>query len=452
MRIRTAKTLAERIDLHYFKRAHGMRRWRYVFSAIAPVAALLWVGALAASGSRTPYSPGPVSAAHAFAENRCEVCHGGTKSPAQPPAFRAHTTDAACLTCHDGPAHAPNQVSAPGCATCHREHGGRVQLANTGDRFCVDCHADLKTTQGEPTVARRVGSFPADHPEFAARRSGGRDPARVRFNHAVHLKPDLRGPKGPEQLACTTCHVPEAVPAVSGARRPRRTGLMAPVTYERNCASCLPVFFDERLERVAPHAEPAAVRVFVRQALSEYIRANPGDVTKPDAGLRRVPLNFPRPLEPPARDASEWIARRAAADERLLWNKTCVECHETSASATDAASARPASAGAQAGPDQGLPVYAATNIMKRWMPRAAFDHSPHLMVTCASCHAAEASTKTSDVLLPPVAACASCHGGTRRTLLRATPHAESRCFECHRYHDWTKALPVTPSYTLDNLK
>ncbi|HET7694443.1 MAG TPA: hypothetical protein VFK57_01945 [Vicinamibacterales bacterium] len=434
MRIRTAKTLAERIDLHYFKRAHGMRRWRYVLSAAAPLAAALWVAALMAAGSRTPYSPGPVSAAHAFAENRCEVCHAGS-APGSPPAsaFRAHTTDAACLTCHDGPAHAPNQPSPPGCASCHQEHRGRVQLASIDDGYCAGCHANLKTAHGEPRVARQVGSFPAGHPEFAALRPGTRDPARLRFNHAVHMKPDLRGPKGREQLACATCHTPEAVAAVSGAKRPARTGLMSPATYERNCASCHPLFFDERLERVAPHAEPAAVRAFVRQALTDYIRANPDDLSKPDSALRRVPLNFPRPPEPPARTADEWVARRAAADERLLWNKTCVECHSASASAD-------------------LPVYEPTNVTKRWMPRAAFDHSPHLMVACASCHAAGSSTSTADVLLPPASLCASCHSGARGTLLSPGGGAESRCFACHRYHDWTKARPVTPSYPLSNTR
>lgn len=436
MRIRTAKTLAERIDLHYFKRPRGMRRWRYVLSAAAPLAALLWVAALAASGSRTPYSPGPVSAAHAFAENRCEVCHGGRTATGTPlpSAFRAHTTDAACLTCHDGPAHAPNQMPPPSCASCHQEHRGRVQLAKTSERFCIDCHSDLKTTQGEPHVAKSVGTFPADHPEFAPRRTGANDPARIRFNHAVHVKPDLRGPRGPEQLACTSCHAPEAVSAAGGAKRPLRAGLMAPITYRQNCASCHPLFFDERIERVAPHAEPAAVRAFVRQALTDYIRANPGDISKPDSGLRRVPLNFPRPPEPPARNADEWVARRSAADERLLWNKTCVECHS-------------AAPDVPAGTAAALPVYEPTHITKRWMPRAAFDHSPHLMLTCTSCHAAEASTKTSDVLLPAAAICASCHAGTR-----GTTAAESRCFECHRYHDWTKARPVKPSYTLGDLK
>ena len=430
MRIRTAKTLAERIDLHYFKRAHGLRRWRLVLSAAAPVAALLWVAALTASGSRTPFSPGPVSAAHAFAEKRCEVCHGGASSAA----FRSHTTDAACLTCHDGPAHAPNQPAAPSCATCHQEHRGRVQLTRTDERFCIDCHADLKTTSGEPRVAKQVGTFPAKHPEFAAVRGGATDPARVRFNHAVHLKPDLRGPKGPERLACTTCHTPERAPAARGAKRPAASGLMAPVTYQQNCARCHPLFFDERLDRVAPHAEPAAVRAFVRQSLTEYIRANPSDITTSDAAFRRVPLNFPRPPEPPARNADEWITRRAAADERLLWNKTCVECHETPTATT-----------------RMLPSYAPTNITKRWMPRAAFDHTPHAMVTCTSCHDAERSTKTSDVLLPASPVCASCHaggGGARKS----ASHAETLCFECHRYHDWTAARPVTPSFSLSDLR
>ena len=78
------------------------------------------------------------------------------------------------------------------------------------------------------------------------------------------------------------------------------------------------------------------------------------------------------------------------------------------------------------------------------MPRAGFDHTPHLMVKCQSCHAAEASSKTSDVLMPNQATCASCHAPAKG--------AESRCFECHRYHDWTKSHPVSPSYSLTDFK
>jgi predicted CXXCH cytochrome family protein len=176
--------------------------------------------------------------------------------------------------------------------------------------------------------------------------------------------------------------------------------------------------------------------------LTTYINANPGDIGKPDSAFRRVPLNFPRAPEPPARNADEWIARRAAADERLLWNKTCAECHDVTTAAASGS----------------LPVYALSTLTRQWMPRAIFDHTPHAMVACASCHAAATSAKTSDVLMPSQSTCASCHApsgrvpGSGQALRRGSGQAESRCFECHRYHDWTKSRPVTPSYPLPDSK
>jgi predicted CXXCH cytochrome family protein len=438
MRVRTAKQRAERIDLYYFRHARGMRRWRLVLSAVLPALALLLVSAYAAAGSRAAYSAGPVSSAHAFAEKRCEVCHTPANATA---GFRAHTTDQACMTCHDAPEHAPNMTPAPACAACHQEHRGRVQLARTDDGFCVQCHADLKTTQGDPKVARNVRAFPQGHPEFAVSKPGALDPGRLRFNHAVHMKDNLRGPGGPEKLECAACHKPDMPRTTAYARRPASTGLMAPVTFQENCARCHPLFFDERIEQPAPHDKPEIVRAFVEQALAGYIRQNPGDINKPDSAFRRVPLNFPRPAEPPARNAQEWIARRAAADERILWNKTCAECHESASGATS-----PAPAASGTSDRLPLPNYAASNVTKQWMPKAGFDHRPHLMVKCASCHAAEGSTKTSDVLMPNQAACASCHAPS------SSAQAESRCFECHRYHDWTKSRPVTPSYSLTDFK
>jgi class III cytochrome C family protein/doubled CXXCH motif protein len=446
MRVRTAKERAQRIDLNYFKHPHGLKRWRILLSLALPVVALLWVSVYAVAGSRKPYSAGPVSSAHAFAEMKCEVCHTGfseTRDPAAtsaPSLFRAHSTDAACLTCHDAPAHAANQTTPQPCATCHQDHRGRVQLAKIDDGFCVECHGDLRTTHGDPKVAMRVGPFPSGHPEFAAVKPGATDPGRLRFNHAVHLKDTIRGPKGAEKLECASCHTPEAGRRGAKARGPAATGLMAPIAYDPNCARCHPLFFDERVEQAAPHAKPENVRAFVQQALVGYIREHPRDISTPDSAFRRVPLNFPRPPEPPARNAQEWVQRRAAADERLLWNKTCAECHERDARASD----KPASGG--------LPSYAPTNVTKQWMPRAAFDHTPHLMVTCSSCHAADASTKTSDVLLPNQAVCATCHASSNGALRLGSGQAESRCFECHQYHDWTKSHPVTPSYSLTDFK
>ena len=212
MRVRTAKQRAQRIDLDYFKRAHGLKRWRVRLSLALPMAALLWVSAYAAAGSRAPYSAGLVSSAHAFAENRCEVCHTGSADPRIPrdprPWFLAHTTDAACRSCHDAPKHSVTQRSEPACSTCHLDHRGRLQLAKIDDGFCVECHRDAKLTPGPAKLATVVGDFPSGHPEFAALRPAASDPAKLPFNHAVHLKDSLRGLKGSEKLACETCHQP----------------------------------------------------------------------------------------------------------------------------------------------------------------------------------------------------------------------------------------------------
>lgn len=426
MRVRTAKKLAQRIDLYYFTRARGMRRWRILLSALLPGAVLIWIGATAAAGSRKAYSAGPVSSAHAFAEKKCEVCHA-------PQAFRAHTTDKACLTCHDAPAHAANQAPPPACSACHQEHRGRLALAKTDDRFCLACHVSLQThVKSGPTHTNTVSDvFPAGHPEFGAVKSA--DPGHLKFNHAVHLKPALRGPRGPEQLECLSCHVSPAV-RTAASKRPVDSGLMAPANFSRHCARCHPLFFDERIEQQAPHDDPAKVIAFVEQALRTYISEHPGELSKPDVAFRRVPLNFPRRSEAPAKNAAEWLERRLSADERVLWLTTCGGCHEIDAAANP--DVRPGV--------RPYPRLVRTNITQWWMPRASFNHAPHGMVTCESCHAARGSTKTSDVLLPDKAVCATCH--------QPSKGAESRCFECHRYHDWTQAHPVVSPYSASDFK
>jgi hypothetical protein len=410
MRTRTAKKLAQRIDLSYFKRPHPLRRWRTILSIVAPVAGLLWLGGMAIAGNRAPYTSGPVSTAHAFTEMRCEVCHVRDDS------FRGHVSDLACVTCHDGPPHTETQTSAPACATCHRDHQGRIELASTRDEFCIDCHSGATRT----AAARAdVTSFPEDHPPFTATQEGYRDPGTVRFNHQVHAKPDLRGPGGPETLECVTCHQPEI--ALASNRRQMGTGLMKPIEYEQQCARCHPLFFDELIDSPAPHDDPKVVRAFVERALREHIAKNPGDIARRDVPARRLPLNFPRAAEPAARTPQEWASRRGIRAERLLWEKTCAECHHVGG--------------------EPLPSIAAANLQQQWMERAAFDHMPHLMVRCESCHAAEQSRETSDVLMPAVATCATCHAPDKG--------ASSQCAECHRYHDWTKARPVRPAFDLD---
>jgi len=430
MRTRTAKQLAQRIDLGYFKRPHPLRRWRTLLSIAAPLIGLMWLGSLAAAGSRAPYSSGPLSASHAFIERRCETCHTPATS------FRAHVTDTACVTCHAGPPHPPAPIAmpspvavpsqpsrpAPACASCHREHRGPVALASAPDGQCIDCHSGDDRTA---SLRSEAAGFPNHHPPFTTE-SETVDAGTIKFNHQVHAKPDLRGPNGPETLACGTCHQPELIPG--RARRAMTTGLMKPIEYEQQCARCHQLFFDERIEPPVPHEEPKVVVEFVRRSLREHIATNPGDISRRDGPPRRLPLNFARLDQPLPRTADEWVTRRAVAAEQLLWEKTCVECHTVTRATANGA----------------LPVIAAANIRRQWMTRAAFDHTPHLMVRCESCHVAAESRLTSDVLMPATAACATCHAPDKG--------ASASCATCHRYHDWTNASAVTPTFDLNHFR
>jgi len=146
--------------------------------------------------------------------------------------------------------------------------------------------------------------------------------------------------------------------------------------------------------------------------------------------------------------------------EELLWHKTCAQCHAISTSplydtfiARWSAGADKAAGAAKAGvaaPAESLklpvPSVAGSQTTQKWMPHAKFDHDAHRGFTCESCHAkALKSTETSDVLLPGVATCKTCHAP-------GPDHAEARCFECHTYHDWAKRKEVTPKFTLPALR
>ena len=82
------------------------------------------------------------------------------------------------------------------------------------------------------------------------------------------------------------------------------------------------------------------------------------------------------------------------------------------------------------------------NVRTRWMPHARFDHDAHGAFSCVSCHPkALTGTEASDILLPGMDTCKRCHAP-------GAGHADSRCSECHTYHDWSKRKEVTPKFTL----
>lgn len=453
-RTRTTKKLAQRIDLNYFKRPTRLKRAKFWLSVGLPALAVAWIAWHGLSRDARVYSSGRMSEAHAVLEAECAVCHVQTAG-----AFSAKTSEAACLSCHDGPIHHATQTGTVACASCHTEHRGRVNLIAARNESCAACHSDLKTNSGAARYEKHIYSFADGHPEFAALRGGARDAGTIKVNHAIHTKPIRRGPAGPNvQLECGDCHRPEAVTAnwayanandtfakascskedevlavnagtLPGSRPTSGRELMSPVKFATACAGCHSLAFDKRFDDGVPHDKPEVVHAFLIKKFGEYIAAHPGEVRETRDPGRDLPG---RTLQPVTRvyTQEEWIAVRISDAEELLWRKTCKQCHALTSGAGQ----------------NNLPVVEHARTTVRWMPHAKFDHDAHQGFSCVSCHEkALSSMETSDVLLPGIATCKTCHAP-------GPEHAESRCFECHTYHDWSKRKEVAPSFTLPTLR
>lgn len=454
-RTRTTKKLAQRIDLNYFKWPTPLKRAKFWLSLALLLLAFFWITEKNLSRDSRVYSSGRLSRAHAVLEKECSACH-----LRQAGSFSAKVADSSCLDCHDGPSHHPSQIPAPNCSTCHTEHHGGASLSAVSDLACASCHADLKSSHPDTQYVAQITSFERGHSEFAALRSvagaPGSDPATVKLNHAIHMKP-IRGPSGTlVNLECGNCHSPTAVapsltysdaryraaavtykesdeslPLPTESLKPRKpiTGreLMAPVKFAYACAACHLLTFDERFDEGVPHDKPEVVRGFLIKQFQQYIAAHPAEVRvqrDPGRDLSGQPLPQMRALTP-----AQWVAERTAEAEELLWRKTCKQCHALTTPQSSA-----------------LPQVAAANVRTSWMPHSKFNHDAHRGFTCVSCHAkALTSTESSDILLPGIPTCKTCHAP-------GPAHADSRCSECHTYHDWSKRKEVTPKFTLPALK
>ena len=433
-RTRTTKKLAQRIDRNYFKNLFPIPRWRWYLSGALTATGLIWLGSQALAHRHQVYSSGPIVSAHAVFSGNCAACH------VKRTIFSKTVTDQACGSCHDGPVHQAQQTFTPACTDCHLEHKGLPFLTRTRDQACTRCHADLKTRSGQLSVATRIGSFASGHPEFAPLRNHQPDPGAIKFNHQVHLKKELRGPHENVQMKCDDCHrsngpvrawpygqTVEVKPVDLSTQpaphsRMSARAYMEPVNFYQHCSSCHPLFFDKRISEPAPHKDAETVRAFMVAKLQAYIAVHPGDIGLPEETDGRIP---PRVPPKPARNAAEWVERRVAQAEQLLWGKTCKECHGVDF----------------AGPGR-TPQVPKANLTARWLTRGEFDHNAHRMVVCTSCHSqAPGSKSASDVLLPGVRVCQSCHHSGAEA-------ARADCSECHQYHDWKKEQYVEPNLTI----
>lgn len=447
--------MAQRIDLNYFKRPTPYKRAKLLLTLLVPLVALVWIGWRGFTRDSRVYSSGRMSAAHAVLEKQCAVCHLQKAGE-----FSSKAVDSACLACHDGPVHHETQVKAdvPECATCHVEHRGRMNIRANSDQGCAECHGELKTVSGAPRYSAHIRSLQEGHPEFPALRQGGKDPSTLLLNHAIHLKPIRRGPTGPiVQLECGDCHRAAKVNApwaygdarftnasvtykeedlyapAGGNALPARRGIdgreyMAPVRFATACAGCHSLAFDKRIEEPVPHDKPEVVRAFVVRKLQEYIASHPAEVRVVRDPSRDL---TGKPLQPEVRvlTPAQWISERTADAEELLWRKTCKQCHKL-----------------EAIEGSGVPRVAPALVTQRWLPHGKFDHEAHRGFSCTGCHTKAVNSKeSSDILVPGIVNCQTCHAP-------GPEHAESRCFECHTYHDWSKRKEVRPTFTLPALQ
>lgn len=452
-RVRTTKSLAKRIDLQYFTRRDNFRRGRLWLSITLPVIAAGWLVYTAVFGTRSIYTKGRLSDAHMVLSTNCNLCHQRTAT------YRAGVPDKACLGCHDAPAHNARQMFTPACSSCHVEHVGKTRLSETADSGCTQCHANLRTTDGKYLVDANITNFDKKHPEFIPLRSGQSDPGTINLNHYKHLQPTIRGPQDQQvQMVCDDCHRPtnsqepwrysvavvqpasqQPVPVgVSNAQQRKRRSVeagagayMTGIKYVNQCAACHLLQFDRLIPEPAPHDKPDVVHQFILAKYSAYIAAHP-EALRMSVGaiVSGIPAGSTQSILSPSGGAvvlatspSDWVQRRTAEAERLLWNKNCNVCHIQTEHL-----------------GEGLPDSVKAVITTRWLPNAEFDHEAHRMLTCVACHAnIRNSRKTSDINLPGIALCRECHkeaGAARQA-------AEGRCFECHSYHDWRKERRVT---------
>jgi len=132
-----------------------------------------------------------------------------------------------------------------------------MAICELATKSCTQCHSNLKAKTG-PAHCSEITSFENGHPDFAAVRSPIR--GRSSSGHAVHLKSGLRGPRAG---------------AIELQRLPLDWGAyMAPVTYEKHCASCHPLAFDARFSEPAPHKKPEVVIDFVTKTFTDICESS----------------------------------------------------------------------------------------------------------------------------------------------------------------------------------
>jgi hypothetical protein len=477
----TGKDKSSRVPLDYF-RGSSKSKWIAALVVTCVVVAGL-VASLASGYWRELSSPGKLHTVHAAWEQDCSACHAVLQPTSSRNGLRATlgaVSDQLCQKCHEGPPH--HGAHEGTCASCHVEHRGRhSQLALVPDSRCTNCHADLAAhlpeplSRNEPWYANHITSFVRDHPQFHLGADGHRqplgktlDPGALKFNHQAHLTagvrlskkdgggwtlghiedPSLREryrkeqPPGKDkdtdlvQLDCASCHQLDATdaPTPGPGQGPalRTTGYyLQPTSYEQHCKACHPLTFrPDLLEVEVPHLlQPPQVRRFLWGVFTEQEVKDKGQDKKPLTDRPLPGQNLTR-LE---KEARERIKGKVAQAEKFLFQEdlgkavnfmftgktTCGLCHFYKE--------KPG--------DQTPVTIRPVNVPQVWYPHARFSHKAHRAVQCQDCHdGASKSTKSSDILLPGIENCRTCHAPSSSVAGEKRGGVRHDCATCHRYH------------------
>ena len=411
-----------------------------VWSFLSPAKANAPVGGVTADAA---WSPGALSTPHAALEANCKACHGKS--------FTA-VSDTSCRSCHSTTHdHADlNRLMAarpdlrwdqrlrqavatsfgrtPGrCVDCHQEHHG-PQMVATPQHLCSDCHQNLHAKLADTKIAN-VGDFSTEHPQFRAavlqspgpelrftRISLDANPSEntgLKFPHALHLsttnavaqmaRRQGQVQAGTNGLDCADCHTPNS------------DGSFKQVSMEQNCQSCHSLAFarSDGTTRTLRHGDPASVVGELRDFYAVHPPAPPVGLL----GGRRRPGDFAAEmLRASYGSAVGSSAGRGDQAVRAVFEKggACYDCHTVVA---------PAGGGLNY---QIAPV----SLPTRYMLKGWFDHRAHATQSCVSCHSANVSNNSADLMLPKIAECRTCHAGENA-------HARqirSTCAMCHSYH------------------
>lgn len=290
----------------------------------------------------------------------------------------------------------------------------------------------------KPPMVRDFASHPEIRVMQREREQPGQDTAALRFNHAKHLQAE--GVLGPdrqrERLDCVACHEPES---------DRKH--MKPIAFDRHCSRCHAnalVFDAPRFpDQPAPHGVAMdLVRGAIRDRYTRFIHEHPRELEDiPREATVRIPGKFRS--APLSRVAWEWVNRHTDEAERKFFEAAanCKFCHQVTTKAENG---------------REMWVIVPTRIPRTWLRNSVFDHDGHRNLACVSCHQradgspVSSSESTSDVLLPTLESCKTCHGPQKQGIT----NARGDCVACHSYHNkhnqfgkerFDGPLPLEPS-------